>query len=162
MAEPQHALVNLADIVEPPLPTGIELAPGWWILLVTIILLFVLSAIWLLRRKRFYQPLRQAQSLLRQYSSEETIHAAQINQLLKRVLKHYQPGHPALASSVNTWQQWLQSTLPTIPLPDLNHLLYKDNPAQDDVSQFYRFAAQWLKQYKGDARPLETNGGTDA
>lgn len=161
MAETQDALASLVDIVEPPLQTSLMPAPGWWFLLFIFLLVLSVSAIYLIRRRRYYQAKREAQTLLQQFSSACTTNeAAQINQLLKRVVKHYQPHHPILSASTSGWQQWLQATLPHQPLPELNSLLYKDQAIKEDISLFYQFALMWLNRYTG--RSEELSGGADA
>ncbi|MFC4656411.1 MULTISPECIES: DUF4381 domain-containing protein [Rheinheimera] len=136
--------LQLADISEPALATFWPPAPLWWGLA-----FFLLLAVgWLVRRQMRQ---RQKQLALRQARAEwaalSASQSAELNQLLKRLVKHYQPTHPALFASVSQWQQLLQS-LTAQPLPDLQHLLYQPQPAAELQQQFYHWAGELLRQLK--------------
>ena len=165
MAEPNPLMAQLADISEPPLQSGFELAPIWWLALTLLLCALVLLLWRLFRRWRFYAAKREALDDLRQLGaalkqntpsvntpSAAAINtsAAAINTLLKRVLQHYQPAHPVLSQPETVWQHWLSSQVPA-PLPDLNQLIYARHADNDAVVQFYQFAGLWLKQYKAKA-----------
>lgn len=155
MAEPQPALEHLADISEPPLELGFELAPIWWLVIVLVITLLTYLLWRWYRRWRFFAAKRQALQLLGQLELKQHP-ASEINLLLKRVLRHYQPEHPALGMVPADWQCWLSSQH-HCALPDLTALLYQPGDDKQANRQFYLFAKVWLKHYKGkapDGRPL--------
>ncbi|HBN87875.1 MAG: hypothetical protein CL577_03190 [Alteromonadaceae bacterium] len=154
MAEPGSPLAQLADISEPELVLGFALAPIWWLLIAALALALFYLALRVYRRRCYFAPKRQALLLLEQihHSGDD---ATQINQLIKRVLRHYQPTHPALSMDSKHWQQWL-ATQCTVALPDLTGLLYQRDDNNEAKSAFYLFAKAWLSGYQAKA-PLPTS-----
>ena len=149
MAEVPSPLSGLADIVEPPFQHNFALAPVWWLLIVMLIsaLLYLL---WRWRKRhRFFLAKRQAQAQLLSLQHADNS-AADINQLLKRVLQHYQPGHPALSANSTQWQLWLAQQQ-VLPLPNLSELLYQPQHDKQQLKLFYQFAWHWLANYTGKA-----------
>lgn len=158
MADTNPLLAQLADISEPPMLSGFELAPIWWLTL-ALVLIAALYLFWrLYRRWRFFAAKREALKELSKLDEQleqnkplaHNQTAAAINALLKRVLQHYQPAHPVLSQPTATWQQWLSPQV-AAPLPDLNQLIYAQQSDTSALSQFYHFAALWLKHYSGKA-----------
>jgi len=150
MADTHSALEQLADISEPVLSSGLQLAPLWWLLLAAGLICLTYVVLRLYWRWRFLTAKRHALLLLKRMA--EKPNAAELNQLIKRVLKHYQPEHPALAMGSQQWQRWLSMQHST-PLPDLTSLLYQPNTpkAEAEAQAFYQFTKQWLSQYNADA-----------
>lgn len=150
MADTHSALEQLADISEPVLSSGLQLAPLWWLLLAAGLICLTYVVLRLYLRWRFLKAKRQALLQVNQMAQQPD--AAALNQLIKRVLKHYQPEHPALAMGSQQWQRWLSMQHST-PLPDLTRLLYQPNTpkAEADAQAFYQFTKQWLLQYDADA-----------
>lgn len=149
MADTPSPLDQLADISEPLLQTGFALAPAWWLLLASVIFALLYILLRLYKRWRYFAAKRQALRLLEQISPEPDA-AAHINQLLKRVLQHYQPSHPALTLPTQQWQSWLAQQH-SKPLPDLTRLLYQAGRDSSANEQFYQFAKTWLSNYRGQA-----------
>lgn len=149
MADTHAALEQLADISEPAFTADFALAPLWWLLLALVLGSLLYLAIWLYLRWRHLAAQREALKLLEQISLQPDA-AAQMNQLLKRVLRHYQPAHPALQLTGQQWQQWLAQQHP-LPLPDLSRLLYQAQRDTDANELFYQFSKAWLTAYRGAA-----------
>lgn len=150
MANPVDPLAELADILEPELQLGWQLAPGWWLLIIIITALIAGIAYTFYKKWRFLAAKRQAQLLLQQVDLQHQQAALQINQLIKRVLQHYAPAHPALTASTEQWQRFLQQLQPDIPLPSLTSLLYQATAGTEATQQFYSFTTIWLQKYRGD------------
>ena len=150
MADTHSALEQLADISEPAFSSSLQLAPLWWLLLAALLLALTYAIVRVYLRWRFLAAKRQALLLLSRMAEKPD--ASELNQLIKRVLKHYQPEHPALAMQSQQWQRWLSMQQST-PLPELTSLLYKPNTPETAVATqaFYQFTKQWLSQYKADA-----------
>ncbi len=164
--QPQAAasLAQLADISEPLQPVAFTLTPAMMMVLLIILgaaIFFLLKAF--LHWRRFAAK-RQALRVLEALSVRQDA-PAQINQLIKQVLQHYQSRHPALSYSSRDWQHWL-SEQHSLPLPDLTTLLYGNTPDSKADSaareQFYQFARSWLKAYKGKAAINSWPEGTHA
>ena len=153
MAETGSPLAQLADISEPELVLGFAMAPLWWLLIALLATSLLYLALRIYRRWRYFAAKRQAITLLEQLHNSGD-NAAEINQLLKRVLKHYQPAHPALSMDSAHWQQWLAAQS-NLPLPDLTALLYQRENNSTANASFYLFAKAWLQNYKAKA-PLQT------
>lgn len=158
IANANPALASLADIIEPDFTSQFALAPIYWLLIAAIVAVIGYAGWKITQRHRYWFAKRQAIKLLAQLEQHPAA-AKQINQLLKRVLQHYQPAHPALSASSEQWQQWLakQSTL---PLPNLSQLLYQADSSAAEVEQFYIFARQWLTDYKATADTELVNSAT--
>ena len=149
------ALEQLADISEPALQLSFALAPLWWLLAALLLAAIIYLLLRAYSRRRYFAAKRQALQLLEQISLKPDA-AAQINQLLKRVLQHYQPSHPALTLPPQQWQSWLAQQH-SKPLPDLTRLLYQAGSDSSANEQFYQFAKAWLSNYRGKAQPTATN-----
>ncbi len=160
MADTHSPLHQLADIIEPSVQLGFNLPPLVWLLLALLCLGLIYWAWRRYQRWRFFAAKREALLLLTELAARPDS-ASQINQLLKRVLQHYQAAHPALTLPVAQWQHWL-ATVYQAPLPNLNLLLYSKTPDQTASQQFYHFAIQWLHHYDGKAptAPVMTNNTT--
>ncbi|MGP9802606.1 DUF4381 domain-containing protein [Rheinheimera sp. NSM] len=143
------ALEQLADISEPALQLSFALAPLWWLLAALLLATIIYLLLWAYSRRRYFAAKRQAQQMLDKLWARPGA-AVQINQLIKRVLQHYQPGHPALSLPTQQWQHWL-ATQHSAPLPDLTSLLYRADTDSDATEQLYQFAKAWLAQYRGKA-----------
>ena len=142
MAPKQQLRDQLVDIAEPSYQLAWQIPPGVYILLALAIIAFAYTG-WLLHKRwRFLGAKRQAIALLNQLEPEAT---SQINQLLKRVVKHYAPAHPVLTASTLQWQHFLQQHLPATALPDLSALLYHAEINPEHRRQFYQFAESWLR-----------------
>lgn len=139
--EPQLAL---ADIQEPVLNTFWPPAPFWWLLAVLVILLLAYGFRFFWQKWQKALPLRQAKAELRLINKPEQ--SAELNELLKRLVHCYSPGHPVLSAPVQQWQDFLQQQLPQQKLPDLQSLLYKSESAESDFSAYLQFASQWLNK----------------
>ncbi|WP_166840571.1 DUF4381 family protein [Rheinheimera pleomorphica] len=149
MADTHSALEQLADIAEPETLQHFALAPLWWLLLALVLAGAVYLLLSLYQRWRYFAAKRQALQLLEQLALQNDA-PVQINLLLKRVLQHYQPGHPALSCSTTQWQHWLAQQHP-LPLPDLTQLLYQGRQDVEANEQLYQFARAWLTAYRGKA-----------
>ncbi|WP_213994790.1 DUF4381 domain-containing protein [Arsukibacterium sp.] len=148
MAAEQQLLEQLVDIAEPAYSLPLQIPPGAYILLAIAIIAFSYCGWLCYKRWRYLAAKRQALVLLNQF---EPAAAGQINQLLKRVVKHYAPAHPVLTASTAQWHHFLQQQLPDKPLPPLSALLYQAGPENELQQQFYQFAQSWLKQLQPTA-----------
>lgn len=137
--EPQLAL---ADIQEPVLNTFWPPAPLWWVLTLLVILLLAYGFRFFWNKWHHSRPLRQAKAELQQIQQPEQ--SAQLNELLKRLVRCYNARHPVLSAPLNQWQDFLQQQLPEQALPDLQALLYKAEPVPADFAAYRQFAEKWL------------------
>lgn len=149
MLNSNPGLAALADIIEPEFNHQFALAPIYWLLLLISLAIIVYASWRLIQHRRYWLAKRQAIKQLANLRQQPDA-ANQINLLLKRVLQHYQPGHPALSASSEQWQYWLAKDI-SLPLPNLSQLLYKATRSPAEVEQFYIFAKQWLSQYQAKA-----------
>ena len=149
MADTHSALEQLADISEPMLPAEFAVTPVIALSALALLLALVFFLFKGYRRWRYFSAKRHALVLLEQLSVADDA-PGQINMLIKRVLQHYQKGHPALSYNNRDWQHWLSQQHP-LPLPDLTQLLYRDTSDTAAREQFYQFARGWLGAYKGKA-----------
>ncbi len=148
--EPQLAL---ADIQEPVLNTFWPPAPLWWVLTLLVILLLAYGFRFFWNKWHHSRPLRQAKAELQQIQQPEQ--SAQLNELLKRLVRCYNARHPVLSAPLNQWQDFLQQQLPEQALPDLQALLYKAEPVPADFAAYRQFAEKWLNTVS--VKQLEQN-----
>ena len=139
--EPQLAL---ADIQEPVLNTFWPPAPGWWLLALLLIVVLAYGFRFFWKKWQKALPLRQAKAEFRLI--KEPDQSAELNELLKRLVSCYSPRHPVLSAPVKQWQDFLQQQLPQHSLPDLQAVLYKQQPDQADFALYLQFATQWLNK----------------
>ena len=139
--EPQLAL---ADIQEPVLNTFWPPAPGWWLLALLLIVVLAYGFRFFWKKWQKALPLRQAKAELRLI--KEPHQSAELNELLKRLVHCYSPRHPVLSAPVKQWQDFLQQQIPQQSLPDLQAVLYKQQPDQADFVLYLQFATQWLNK----------------
>lgn len=144
----------LQDIVEQPAVGWWPLAWGWW-LVCGIVLVIILVGWWLFRRRqKFLQPLRQARLELSQCSRVE-----ECNQLLKRVLRHYQPELWQEPIGLHDWLAVLSSQLPVQHRTSFVqqaqagfNQLYTGQVSQSQWQQAYRASRFWLQHYSPSRR----------
>lgn len=148
--EPQLAL---ADIQEPVLNTFWPPAPLWWVLALLVILLLAYGFRFFWNKWHHSRPLRQAKAELQQIQQPEQ--SAQLNELLKRLVRCYNARHPVLSAPLNQWQDFLQQQLPEQALPDLQALLYEAEPVPADFAAYRQFAEKWLNTVS--VKQLEQN-----
>ncbi|EGM78871.1 hypothetical protein Rhein_0968 [Rheinheimera sp. A13L] len=146
--EPQLAL---ADIQEPLLNTFWPPAPGWWLLTVLVIVLLAYGFRFFWKKWQKALPLRQAKAELRLIKASDQ--SAELNELLKRLVRCYSPGHSVLSAPVKHWQEFLQQQLPQQPLPDLQKVLYQSVSDQAEFAIYRQFAETWL--HKVSVKQLE-------
>ena len=139
--EPQLAL---ADIQEPVLNTFWPQAPGWWVLALLLIVLLAYGFRFFWQQWQKTLPLRQAKAELQLI--KEPQQSAELNELLKRLVHCYSPGHAVLSASVRQWQTFLQQQLPQQPLPDLQKLLYQSEPVPADFAAYLQFVSLWFNK----------------
>ena len=146
MADNPNLLPHLADIYEPALPSSWQLALGHWLVLLLTLLLLAALARWLYRRWQHGAAKRAALAELAELDWQNPNAAAALNQLLKRLLRHYHPDDALLHASTEQWQRFLQQRLPAeLPLPRLQALLYQA-PATENLEQRQQWwqACQYL------------------
>lgn len=139
--EPQLAL---ADIQEPVLNTFWPPAPGWWLLALLLMVLLAYGFRYFWKKWQKTLPLRQAKAELRLI--QEPHQGAELNELLKRLVSCYSPRHAVLSAPVKQWQDFLQQQLPQHTLPDLQTLLYRPQPPQEDFTAYLQFVTKWLSK----------------
>ena len=148
MTEPHPLLAELADIVEAGQAPATGIAAGWWLLSLLALLAAVL-VVWLASKRRLQQQqqaaLVAARHELQQLSQQKEPNAASINQLLKRLIRHYAPHSALLGCPVAEWQAFLQQQCPG-DWPDLTTLLYQQTPEPELAQRFAKLANTWLAQ----------------
>ncbi len=126
MADNHDLLQHLADIYEPELAQGFQPALGHYMLFTLVLLALSALAFWLYRRYQQGAAKRAALAELAALDWQAPSSVATLNQLLKRLLRHYHPTDPLLYASTEQWQAFLAQRLPPEQnLPTLSTLLYQ-------------------------------------
>ncbi len=157
-AKGQDELAQLRDI-HLPAPIGWwPLAPGWYLLLILVLLLGGFAAIFLGRWYLNGRARRQALALLsvfqQQYQKESNreISAARISELLKRVALTYFPREKVASLQGEDWIVFLNETSKNLNFnevyKELLELPYQAQ-AEGDLDKLFHFARIWISQRRG-------------
>lgn len=151
-------LAQLRDIHLPGLVGWWPLAPGWYLLLM-ILVLTLLSLVFLLRRHYLQaQVKRQALHVLVSYEQafiehrNSQITAAQVSELLKRVALMYFSRSDVASLQGDAWIMFLNQTSKQLDFNEVRHELL-EVPYQpmttDDLQRLFQLARQWIHQRRG-------------
>ncbi len=160
MADLQQALTQLKDIRLPEPVSIWQIAPGWWLSVLIISVLLIVSyklASSAFCKNRYRRiAVKQLETTCEQQSLnlDDQQLLSQINQLLKAVAIKAYPNHSCASLSGKHWQHFLSQTITKQKKasPEAFHLfdlLYQNNPSLDDVqraSLLYN-ARLWLKKH---------------
>lgn len=142
-------LAELADIIEASHTPFTGIAAGWWVLALLSIGLLAALSYWvyrLMQQARQNKALAQAQIAIAAIDVTKADAAQQINILLKRLVRHYEPKSSLLSCPLAEWQDFLQQQQPTTLIPNLAALLYQPNPDPQQCQLFADIANHWLQQ----------------
>lgn len=154
-----HPLQQLRPMHLPDQPSAWPLAPGWWLLAATVLILVYVLSRWLINRKRLKasnhyrkQSLTMLQSLQqRQVSNIEAV--AELNQLLKRcAIQAYGRAQVSGLSGEN-WLEFLQQQTLELNL-QAAHLLINGPylPAEQlqniDLQPLYLMTEDWIQNHR--------------
>jgi hypothetical protein len=141
----QQALQQLRDIHLPPPISGWPLAPGWYVLIVSVLLVIVGIIFWFYKQRIKARAKRHALRLL----THTTTHAA-ISALLKRVALAYYPRARVANLHGEAWIKFLNETARGVNFHEVQAALidapYQINPKARDLAQLIRMARHWIKQ----------------
>ena len=153
---PQDPLATLHALRTPALIGWWPPAPGWWLLLLTG-LVVVATLIYLMhrryRRNRYRRrALRQLQTLHTDYLAKLDAghYLGQINALLKSVALLAYPRPVVAAQHGANWRTFLNSSLPPdeqLP-PAFDDAAYQKTCPEIDVAQVQRAAHHWIKHHR--------------
>ena len=151
-------LSSMHDIIVPQFhATMWPLAWGYWLLIVSGILLCIGSIWWLRRHRRIYQAMYAA---LRELKATESIDAKQASVLLKRVAIHYH-GRSAVASLAGeTWVTQLKQWTPRNLQPQLEHFFAQRYQLQTDATAAASSTQDTKKMLKQIIRRCSRHKGT--
>lgn len=153
-----NELSQLRDI-HLPTPVGWwPLAPGWYVLGLTVLLVFILSVYFLGRRYLNGRPRREALRLLDSYqkTSEKQVSSAlmagRLSELLKRVALAYFPRETVASLQGEAWISFLNETGKgldfTAVKKELIELPYQ-SATEADLQCLFRVARAWIQQRRG-------------
>ena len=152
---PQDPLANLHPLREPDLIGWWPLAPGWWLLLVTVLLGLATLAYFLVRRYRANAYRRRALSQLHVLHEEYLADAdasryiTRTNALLKSVALRAYPPRQVAANSGEEWLAFLNNGLQA---PERFHdnfatAAYQKVCPEMDMAQVHRVTRNWIKRH---------------
>ncbi|NVK55923.1 MAG: DUF4381 domain-containing protein [Alteromonadaceae bacterium] len=157
----------LAQLHDIQTPQGVDwwpLAWGWWVIMVALIALVVISVCLWVKHVRFNRARREAITMHQQLS-KDAHYPAQANQILKRVTLHYFAASASAAVYGQHWQQFLQQCLAekrrantSQGLECLAQSPYQSaTPDAQDIETMYNAVNYWLKHAKLKHAPAATN-----
>lgn len=153
---PQDPLAALHPLRAPELVGWWPPAPGWWALLVTLIVIVALTAYVARRRhvRNAYrrQALRQLERAQQAYqeNGDASHFLGQINMLLKSVALVAYPRSELASTHSGQWRDFLNRSLPQpLQLPStFDNAAYQKSCPEIDVEQVHRAAQLWIKQHR--------------
>lgn len=156
---PQDPLANLHPLRLPEAIGWWPPAPGWWLVLLAVIVLVAVAIYLLYKRHRSnaYRriALLQLKTLHAQYLLQQDAgrYLGQLNSLLKSVALLAYPRHLVAAQHGESWRAFLNSALlPGEQLPPA----FSDSPYQQhcppiDMIQLHQAAQSWIKRHRATA-----------
>ncbi|MCL1141609.1 DUF4381 domain-containing protein [Shewanella gaetbuli] len=141
-------LEQMHDIALPETVSSLPIAPGYWILLAAILIVFTaLLAKWL-KHKKYHAPRKAALKLLTEMDVQSASFAADVNSLLKRTALTYLPRASLAHLNGTPWFNWLDRRLPTNKQNLIGDLLVKRYQASgltpEENQQLFSLASLWL------------------
>ena len=141
-------LAQMHDIALPEKVSSLPIAPGYWILL----LLIILSLSWIvkkvLKKYRYHAPRRTALVMLNAMDSNANTFASEVNSLLKRTAMTYLPRQSLAHLNGQPWFNWLDKRLPHKHQGVIGPLLFKRHQQKgltsEDNQQLLVLARLWL------------------
>lgn len=136
-------------------------ALGWWLVFFAVLGLALLIGWYLRRRQQANRYRKAAHSELQHYYSEwqqqgdTTAYLQAANSILKRVMRHLDPEHSALATSGNAWVDQLQRHAPSRINEDSRAALAShiyQAQAKLDVAALHQELVEWLSHHQQTAR----------
>ncbi|RLV60355.1 DUF4381 domain-containing protein [Parashewanella curva] len=144
------ALAQLKDIHTPEVIGLWPLAIGYWIVIITAVLLIVMTYLLIKRHKNNQKVKKAAMAELHAIPFDIDTYAVQVNAILKRAALSYRNRADIAAVDGHQWYQWLDQTMPKSHQGKIASLLEKRYQAtpltQEEKQQLSTLAAIWLKQ----------------
>lgn len=153
---PSDPLAQLHPLREPALLGWWPLAPGWWLLLVLLLIAFGFGA-WLLytrHRRNAYRRLAlgKLDLLARQHeqSGDVSLTVSAINALLKSVALRAYPRRDIASLSGEAWLEFLGQSSPKGPTfePGVLESQYRQQPGDIDIAALTRAAQHWIRRHE--------------
>lgn len=161
-------LANLRDIHQPEAISWWPLAPGWWLLLIFILVILGLG-IWLYKRHRRNRFRRQATSLLQvsylqwQQNADNQAYLISANQLLKQCLMQQGLRRETASCSGKHWLRLMQQAAPGVQCS--NYAVWLENQYQPDaednlaIADIHQELLVWIRQHRAELiRDVATAG----
>jgi hypothetical protein len=152
---PQDPLANLHPLREPALIGWWPVAPGWWLLLVLVLLCLAALGYILVRRYRATayrrRALAQLQQLQQAYQDggDASAYIGQTNALLKSVALISYPRRQVAASNGEEWLAFLNGSMKSTEQfqPAFVTAAYQKACPELNMAQVHRAAQIWIKQH---------------
>lgn len=157
----KNLLAELKDIHLPE-PIGIfPLATGWWVVIVTTLLVLATGIFFLIKRYKQNSAKRRALALLKRYETDYHTQqnpiksCALVSELLKRVALVYYPREQVAALSGQHWITFLNQTSKALDFSTmqfyLTELPYQTQRPTENASlnPLFEIARQWILQRRG-------------
>lgn len=154
---PQSATPNPLDQLKAiHAPTDVNawpLAWGWWVLIFAAVLIIIGGILLWKRYRAFTLAKRQALQLVEQTSPDSPAAVATLNQILKRVSRHYDENVNTASLYGDKWTDYLVEQLPEKQqaaarqsFNDMNAQLYQKTPATPEQAAKQKAAATlWIR-----------------
>ncbi len=145
----------LAELAPLRLPEAIgwwPLAPGWWLLIVLVLLLLG-TGLWLYRKQRHAsayrrQALSQLDELQNAHKDDPNAFAQELNALLKATALRSYPSAQCAGLSGANWLVFLNRALPDQDAPTSLATAPYDAAAQIDRQTLLHYAKAWIKKHR--------------
>ena len=150
----ENPLINLKDIHLPPAVEIWPPAPGWWIVAVVLLLIFVFCGMWISRRFEQRKPKTEALRLLKNLqnqhnNSEESLEILRdLSQLLRRVALTFCADENVASLHGSEWLEFLDRTGKTTEFTQgagrvFGKELYQQNP-EIEIDVLFPMVKKWI------------------
>ncbi|MHC2068215.1 DUF4381 domain-containing protein [Bremerella sp. T1] len=147
MSDDPGSLDNLHDIVMPPDVAWFPLAPGWYVLIV-IVLVAIGWAMFRVYQK--WQANAYRRAALQELQHADSIFA--ISEILRRTALVFTPRETMVDLIGNDWADWLtqrtSQPMPTVVRQAFAEAMYQPNSAGTNIEPVRAYATAWIQQHQ--------------
>lgn len=155
------ALAELKDIIVPDPIGAWPWALGYWLVLIMLIAILIVTLGWLRKRAKYLAPKKAAKKLFTTLDRQAVNYASEVNSLLKRTALSYLDRNEIAKLDGDAWAVWLDNSLPVNKRERIGPLLAKRHRAipltVDEANELHELAHAWFSSKTKLAAPIKSH-----